>query len=159
MRGCGRSSASFLRQGSMSFPPSAKATCVRHFRCWSDYLHTRPVAAERAAISLLVRLMERNPTPVHIVHLSSAGSLEIVGEARARGLPLTVETCPHYLTFAAEEIPEGAIEYKCAPPIRDAAEREALWRGEESHRFSSRSPQFGRAREAEASSRSGLRSG
>jgi allantoinase len=71
--------------------------------------------------------MARTPTPVHIVHLSSATSLEIVRTARARGLPLTVETCPHYLTFAAEEIPEGATEYKCAPPIRDESERDALW--------------------------------
>jgi hypothetical protein len=71
--------------------------------------------------------MARAPTPVHIVHLSSASSLDIVRTARARGLPLTVETCPHYLTFAAEEISDGATEYKCAPPIRDEAERDALW--------------------------------
>jgi allantoinase len=96
-------------------------------RVYGDYLMTRPVAAERAAISLLTRLMARAPTPVHIVHLSSATSLDIVRTARARGLPLTVETCPHYLTFAAEDIPDGATEYKCAPPIRDKAERNALW--------------------------------
>jgi len=64
---------------------------------------------------------------VHIVHLSSASSLGMVNNARQRGLPITVETCPHYLSFAAEEIPDGATEYKCAPPIREAAEREALW--------------------------------
>jgi allantoinase len=96
-------------------------------RVYGDYLTTRPVSAERAAISLLTRLMARAPTPVHIVHLSSATSLDIVRTARARGLPLTVETCPHYLTFAAEEIPDGATEYKCAPPIRDKTERNALW--------------------------------
>jgi allantoinase len=96
-------------------------------RKYGDYLTTRPVAAERAAITLLVELIARSPTPVHIVHLSSATSLDIVRTARARGLPLTVETCPHYLTFAAEEIPDGATEYKCAPPIRDKAERDALW--------------------------------
>ncbi len=96
-------------------------------RKYGDYLTTRPVAAERAAIALLTQLMARAPTPVHIVHLSSASSLAIVRTARARGLPLTVETCPHYLTFAAEEIPDGATEYKCAPPIRDEAERDALW--------------------------------
>ena len=96
-------------------------------RKYGDYLNTRPVAAERAAITLLTELMARTPTPVHIVHLSSATSLDIVRTARARGLPLTVETCPHYLTFAAEEIPEGATEYKCAPPIRDKSERDALW--------------------------------
>ena len=96
-------------------------------RKYDDYLTTRPVAAERAAITLLTQLMARAPTPVHIVHLSSASSLDVVRTARARGLTLTVETCPHYLSFAAEEIPDGATEYKCAPPIRDQAERDALW--------------------------------
>ena len=96
-------------------------------RRYEAYLASRPAAAERSAIALLVRLMEWCPTPVHIVHLSSAESLPLILAARARGLPLTVETCPHYLTFAAEEIPDGATEYKCAPPIRDAVERDALW--------------------------------
>ena len=96
-------------------------------RKYSDYLASRPVEAEHSAIRLMVKLMEWCPTPVHIVHLSSATSLDIVREAKAKGLPLTVETCPHYLTFAAEEIPDGATEYKCAPPIRSAAERDALW--------------------------------
>lgn len=96
-------------------------------RRYATYLATRPVDAEHDAIALLVKLMEEWPTPVHIVHLSSAGSLDMVRVARARGLPISVETCPHYLTFAAEEIPDGATEYKCAPPIRRASEREALW--------------------------------
>lgn len=96
-------------------------------RKYATYLATRPVEAEHAAIALLVRLMEEWRVPVHIVHLSSASSLDLVRVARARGLPLTVETCPHYLTFAAEEIPDGATAYKCAPPIRRASEREALW--------------------------------
>ena len=96
-------------------------------REYSAYLASRPPRAEHAAIALLVRLMEWCPTPVHVVHLSSATSLDLVRAARARGLPLTVETCPHYLTFAAEEIPHGATEYKCAPPIRASAERDALW--------------------------------
>jgi allantoinase len=95
-------------------------------RGYPEYLASRPVAAEREAIGLLIRLLEWCPTPVHVVHLSSAASLELVRTARMRGLPLTAETCPHYLTFAAEEIPPGATEYKCAPPIRGAAEREGL---------------------------------
>jgi len=95
---------------------------------YADYLASRPVQAEHSAIELLVGLMSRCPTPVHIVHLSSATSLDLVRAARKRGLPLTVETCPHYLTFAAEEIPAGATEYKCAPPIRSAEERDALWK-------------------------------
>lgn len=101
---------------------------ARGSRSYAAYLASRPVEAERSAIRLLVALMEECRTPVHIVHLSSAESLEVTRGARARGLPLTVETCPHYLTFAAEEIPDGATEHKCAPPIRGAAERDALWR-------------------------------
>lgn len=94
---------------------------------YADYLASRPAAAERSAIVLLVRLMEWCPTPIHVVHLASASSLQPIREARSRRLPLTVETCPHYLTFAAEEIAEGRTEFKCAPPIREAAEREGLW--------------------------------
>src|SRR5262249_8041358 len=67
--------------------------------------------------------------PVHIVHLSSADALPMLERARAEGLPITVETCPHYLTFAAEEIPDGDPRYKCAPPLRSAANRERLWDG------------------------------
>lgn len=94
---------------------------------YADYLASRPVRAEHSAIELLVGLMSRSPTPVHVVHLSSATSLGIIRAAKKRGLPLTVETCPHYLTFAAEEIPDGATEFKCAPPIRTGVERENLW--------------------------------
>ena len=98
-------------------------------RRYADYLASRPVAAEHSAIKLLITLMEWCPTPVHVVHLSSATSLPLIRAAKARGLPLSVETCPHYLTFAAEEVPDGATEYKCAPPIRGVAERDALWNG------------------------------
>ncbi len=97
-------------------------------RRYADWLASRPPEAERSAIALLVRLMEWCATPVHIVHLSSASSLDVVREARRRGLPITVETCPHYLTFAAEDIPDGACDHKCAPPIRSRTERETLWR-------------------------------
>ncbi len=97
-------------------------------RQYASWLASRPVAAEHAAIAMLIRLMDRWRTPVHIVHLSSASSLELVRAAQARGLPLTTETCPHYLTFAAEEIADGATKFKCAPPIRDRAQRDALWR-------------------------------
>ena len=99
----------------------------RSSHLYADYLASRPVEAEESAIALLVRLVEWSATPVHIVHLSSARSLGSLCAAREKGLPVTVETCPHYLTFAADEIPDGATEYKCAPPIREAAERDALW--------------------------------
>jgi allantoinase len=98
-------------------------------RTYSDYLASRPVEAEHSAIETMIRLMQWCSTPVHIVHLSSASSLAIIRRARDRGLPLTVETCPHYLTFAAEEIPDGATQYKCAPPIRGREERDQLWQG------------------------------
>ena len=91
------------------------------------YLESRPPESESAAIEWVVKLMKDFPVPVHIVHLSSASSLAMVQNARSRGLPISVETCPHYLSFAAEEIPDGATEFKCAPPIREEAEREALW--------------------------------
>jgi allantoinase len=96
---------------------------------YAAWLASRPAESERAAIELLVRLVEWCPVPVHIVHLSSAEGLAAVHAARARGLPITAETCPHYLFFAAEEIPDGGTEYKCAPPIRSARERDALWQG------------------------------
>ena len=99
---------------------------VGQARGYPEYLASRPVTAEREAIVLLIRLLEWCPAPVHVVHLSSAASLDLVRGGRARGLPITVETCPHYLTFAAEEVPPGATEYKCAPPIRGAAERDGL---------------------------------
>jgi allantoinase len=97
-------------------------------RSYSTYLASRPVEAEHSAIRMLLDLLDWCPTPVHIVHLSSATSLNLVRSARARGVPITIETCPHYLTFAAEDIPDGATQYKCAPPIRETVEREALWR-------------------------------
>jgi allantoinase len=76
---------------------------------------------------LLIRLAEEFQTPIHIVHLSSADALPLLRDARERGVPVTVETCAHYLWFTAEEISDGATEYKCAPPIRDARNRDKLW--------------------------------
>jgi len=96
---------------------------------YATYLASRPDAAELEAIALLIGLAEEFKTPVHIVHLSSAEALPMLAEARARGVQLTVETCTQYLWFAAEEIPDGATEFKCAPPMRSAANRDALWKG------------------------------
>jgi allantoinase len=98
-------------------------------RNYADYLASRPPSSERAAIETMVRLMDRWPARVHVVHLSSGGGLAVIRAAQARGLPMTAETCPHYLFFAAEEIPEGATEYKCAPPIREQFQRDVLWQG------------------------------
>ncbi len=107
---------------------------ARHadWRRYSTYLASRPDTAEIEAIDLLIRLAEQFDAHVHIVHLASAEAFPLIEEARGRGLPLTVETCAHYLWFAGEEIPDGATEYKCAPPVRSAENRERLWRGLES---------------------------
>ena len=97
------------------------------WRRYSTYLASRPDAAETEAIALLIRVAEEYHTPVHIVHLSTAKAVPMLADARARGVPVTVETCIQYLWFAAEEIPDGEMEFKCAPPIRSATNREALW--------------------------------
>jgi allantoinase len=102
------------------------------WRKYSTYLSSRPDAAEVEAVALLIGLAEEFETPIHIVHLASAQALPLLAEARGRGAPITVETCTHYLWFAGEEIPDGATEFKCAPPIRGAANREALWAALES---------------------------
>lgn len=96
-------------------------------RRYGTWLDSRPQESEAAAIQLLVRLAREFRARVHVVHLAAPAALPALAAARAEGLPITVETCPHYLTFAAEEIPDGATAYKCAPPVRSRAERERLW--------------------------------
>jgi allantoinase len=97
-------------------------------RRYATYLASRPPAAEEQAIELVTRLCRATRARTHIVHHSAASALRLLREARGEGLPLSAETCPHYLHFTAESIPDGATPYKCAPPIRDAANREELWR-------------------------------
>jgi allantoinase len=97
-------------------------------RKYSNYLNSRPKVAENSAIALLLRHAADTGCAIHVVHLSSAESVESLRAARAQ-LPVTVETCPHYLVFRAEEIPDGATEFKCAPPIREGDNCEALWDG------------------------------
>ena len=96
-------------------------------RAYATYLASRPRAAEDEAIALLVSAMRELRARVHVVHLSSASALDTILSAKAEGLPLTVETTPHYLHFAAEDVPDGATAYKCAPPIRERENRERLW--------------------------------
>ena len=98
-------------------------------RSYSRYLGSRPREWEHAAIRLLISLCRETGCRVHIVHLSSADALPMIAQARGEGLPLFVETCPHYLFFAAEEIPDGDPRYKCAPPIRESENRDRLWEG------------------------------
>jgi allantoinase len=98
-------------------------------RSYRAYLASRPRAWEHAALHLMIGLCREYRCHVHIVHLSAADALPLLAEARAAGLPLTVETCPHYLFFSAEEIPDGDPRFKCAPPIRERENREQLWQG------------------------------
>ncbi|CAN5841461.1 allantoinase AllB [soil metagenome] len=94
---------------------------------YATYLASRPPASEEQAIALITRLCRETKARTHIVHHSAASAIAQLRTARAEGLPLTAETCPHYLHFVAEKIPDGATAFKCAPPIRDSANREALW--------------------------------
>ena len=97
-------------------------------RHYETYVRSRPRAAEDQAIELLVRLCRETRARVHVVHLSSSGALGTLRGAREEGLPFSAETTPHYLHFASEEIPDGATAYKCAPPIRERENRDALWK-------------------------------
>jgi len=95
-------------------------------RC-ATWLASRPRQAENEAIALLLRLAEEFHACVHVVHLSSSDSIPQLRQARERGIRVSVETCPHYLSFVAEEIADDATEFKCAPPIRERENREKLW--------------------------------
>jgi allantoinase len=94
---------------------------------YDDYLATRPRISEDTAIKGLIDTARRIGARVHILHLSSSDALPLIAAAKAEGVKLTVETCPHYLTLTAEEVPDGASEFKCCPPIREAANQDLLW--------------------------------
>jgi allantoinase len=96
-------------------------------RAYADFLLSRPDAAETAAVRQVLDGARETGARVHVLHLSSARALDLLADARAEGLPVTVETCPHYLCLDAESIPDAAPQYKCCPPIRDAGNRDALW--------------------------------
>jgi allantoinase len=95
---------------------------------YRTFLESRPRAAENEAVQLMIRLSREFGTRVHVVHHSSADALPLLAEARQAGVKITAETCPHYLTFAAEDVADGATEFKCCPPIRERENREQLWR-------------------------------
>ncbi|KAG0173127.1 hypothetical protein DFQ28_011584 [Apophysomyces sp. BC1034] len=101
-------------------------------RSYTSFLNSRPQLLETSAIDMIIRLTREyhqrgTPVRTHIVHLSAASALPSIRQAKAEGLPLTVETCFHYLNFTAEAIPDGATHFKCCPPIRETANREELW--------------------------------
>lgn len=101
---------------------------VRQPRSYRTWLASRPPAGECAAIDMLIALAEQYRTAIHVVHLACADAVAALRVARSRGVPITAETCPHYLSFAAEDVPDGATAFKCAPPIREHSHRESLWR-------------------------------
>jgi allantoinase len=98
-------------------------------RGYEAFLASRPPASEASAIDAVIDGARRTGARAHILHLSDAHSLPAIRAAKAEGVALTVETCPHYLTIVAEEIPDGAGEFKCCPPIRESANRDLLWEG------------------------------
>ena len=96
---------------------------------YAGFLASRPPASEASAIQLVIDEARRSGARAHVLHLSSAQTLPDLHAARAEGVDVSVETCPHYLVFKAEEVPDGATEFKCCPPIRESANRERLWTG------------------------------
>ena len=102
---------------------------TENLQTYKSYLATRPKSWENEAIKLLIQLCREFQTPIHIVHLSSSDVLTEFAQAREEGLPLSIETCPHYLHFTAENIADGDTRFKCAPPVREAKNREKLWQG------------------------------
>jgi allantoinase len=110
-------------------PQSNPQSAIRDPQSYAAYLASRPASAEVEAIRLMVRLADEFRARIHIVHVSSAEGVEAIAAAKAASVAITAETCPHYLTFAAAEIADGATEFKCAPPIRASTDRDALWNG------------------------------
>ena len=98
-------------------------------RDFGSFVASRPPVAERRAIEKVISAAAATGARAHIVHLSAAECVAMISGAKAAGIRLTAETCPHYLYFAAEQVPDGATEFKSCPPIRDSVNREALWRG------------------------------
>jgi allantoinase len=98
-------------------------------RSYRAFLASRPAAAEDSAIARVVEVARDTGARVHVVHLSSASALPVIAAAKAAGVEVSVETCPHYLVLSAEDVADGATPAKCCPPVRDAANRDALWGG------------------------------
>lgn len=105
----------------------ASSLAGNNARAYDTFLRSRPRQAENEAIVLMIRLCRETDCRVHIVHHSSSDALPMLRDAKSEGLPITVETCPHYLTFAAEDIADGATHFKCCPPVRERENREKLW--------------------------------
>jgi len=100
-----------------------------HGPAYADFVASRPPAAEERAIALVLDAARETGGRAHVVHLSAAAAIPALRQARAAGVDVSVETCPHYLTLDAGQVPDGATEFKCCPPIRDRANQDALWAG------------------------------
>jgi allantoinase len=98
-------------------------------RKYGDYLASRPKEMENLAVAKVIEASRRTGGHAHVVHLSSSDAMTMIAEARRAGVRITAETCPHYLTLAAQDIPDGATAFKCSPPIREGANRDSLWSG------------------------------
>jgi allantoinase len=98
-------------------------------RTYGDFLTSRPPEAEDDAIAAVIEAARTTGARVHVVHLSSASALPMLAKAKADRVRITVETCPHYLVLRAEDVPDGATQFKCCPPVRGDANRDALWGG------------------------------
>ncbi|WP_330254353.1 allantoinase AllB [Nocardia sp. NBC_00565] len=96
---------------------------------YSGFLRSRPRGAENLAVARVIELARWTGCRVHILHVSSSDVLPMIASARRDGVQITAETCPHYLSFSSEEIPDGATQFKCCPPIRESGNRELLWAG------------------------------
>ena len=100
-----------------------------HGDVYDDFLRSRPRGAENLAIAEVIERTRWTGARAHLLHLSSSDALPMIATAKQDGVDLTVETCPHYLTLLAEEVPDGATAFKCCPPVREASNREKLWEG------------------------------
>jgi allantoinase len=126
-----RTGLPLLVHAELSGPVDAATARLAHadWKSYATYLQSRPDEAEVSAIAMMLSLCRQYNLHLHIVHLSTSLGLPLLRTARSQGLAVTVETCPHYLHLAAEEIASGATLCKCAPPIRSRENREALWQG------------------------------
>jgi allantoinase len=110
-------------------PARLGAVCGPGGTDYAAFLRSRPPEAETSAIEAVIDTARHTGVRAHILHVSSADAIGLLAAARAEGLPVTSETCPHYLTLAADEVPAGATEFKCCPPIRDRVNSGRLWAG------------------------------
>jgi len=119
----------YLMHAELDFSEISAGKASTDFRKYETYLNSRPRAMENNAIELMARLAGETNAHLHVVHLSSTDRLDLIESVRAKKIPLSVETCHHYLCFCSEEISDGRTEFKCAPPIRERENREKLWQG------------------------------